>query len=463
MSNSQYAGEHAIVIGGSLGGLLTARVLSDHFRQVTILERDKVGDAPEVRKGQAHTQHLHALLASGLNVMQACFPGLGGDLAAGGALVGDLTEELRWHAFGGYKFQFKSGMEGVMVSRPYLEWHIRRRVLALPNVRLIDECATEGLVTSDDGARVIGVDTIQRGEGNRRGVYTAALVVDASGRGSPSPKWLETIGYARPAESSVKINVGYATRVYRRRPEDIEGALAIMVSPDAPAGKRSGYAFPAEGDRWYVTMGGWAGDYPPTDEEGFLEYARSLPAPDIYDLLRKLEPITDIMPYRYPASLRRHYERMARFPEGYLVLGDAICSFNPVYGQGMSSAALQTQALDKLLDRAGGRLDALWRTFFAEAAKIVDIPWQLSVGEDFRFAETEGAKAPGTDFINAYVILVHKATHTDPVVYREFVKVVNLLQPPMSLMKPAILWRVWQANRRNRRQTPALAPQTQAS
>jgi 2-polyprenyl-6-methoxyphenol hydroxylase-like FAD-dependent oxidoreductase len=222
--------------------------------------------------------------------------------------------------------------------------------------------------------------------------------------------------------------------------------LAIIAA-QPPQNRRAGLAVPIEGDRWIVTLVGYNGDHPPADEAGFVEFARMLAAPDLAELLPKLEPIGDIFLHKLPSSLRRRYEQMARFPEGYLVMGDAICSFNPAYGQGMTSAALQAEALDHLLatrpDRRG-----LAPAFFRRAAKIIDTPWQMAVGEDFRFPGTEGQKASGADLLNAYMTRVHRATHTDSVVYAEFIKVLNLMQPPMSLFKPSVLWRVWQANRR---------------
>ena len=223
----------------------------------------------------------------------------------------------------------------------------------------------------------------------------------------------------------------------------------VSARPD----KRSGLAFPVEGDRWIALLAGMHGDYPPTDEQGFLDYARSLAVPDFYNLVSKLEPLSEIMSHRLPSSLRRHYEHMQRFPGGYLVLGDAVCSFNPVYGQGMTSAAMQAEALDKLLAERH-TLNALAPVYFKHIAKIVDIPWQMATGEDFRFAETEGKKPAGTDFVNAYGARVHRATHHDPVVLGEFLKVMNLVQPPASLFHPRVVWRVLRAGHSR----PAVAP-----
>lgn len=430
----------AIVIGGSMAGLLAARVLSKHFTQVTLLERDEIRDQPEARKGQPQTRHLHGLLAKGLETMLTYFPTLVDDLQAGGAVVTDMGQGMRWYTFGGYRRQFNSGMNGALMSRPFLEWQIRRQLLALPNVQLIDACDVEGLTLRADSRQVTGV-VIRRTDDQQVTTLSADLVVDASGRGAASPKWLAQLGYAKPAESFVKANVGYATRLYRRRPGDLEGAELLMIAPDAPHGKRMGLIFPIEGDRWICTLGGWAGDHPPTDEAGFLAFAQSLPASDLAQMLNRLEPISEIITHKFPGSLRRHYERLARFPDGYLVLGDAICSFNPVYGQGMTSAAMQAAALDQLLTARTG-LAGLWRDFFKAAAKVVEIPWQLAVGEDFRFAETEGKKPAGVDLINGYVAKVHRATHHDTEVYTAFLKVMNLMAAPTSLFHPKILWRV---------------------
>ena len=439
--SQQIQNKVAIVIGGSMAGLLTARVLSNHFRQVILLERDKINDQPEARKGQPQTRHLHALLTKGLETMLTYFPTLVDDLTDGGAIISDIGQTLRWHAFGGYRRQFASGMMGALMSRPFLEWQIRRQVLALPNVQLIDACAVEGLVWSLDHSRVTGVTIQRRTSDQGATTLIADLVVDASGRGSASPKWLAEGGYAKPAESFVKVNVGYATRTYRRKPGDLEGAELLIIASDPPHGKRTGLLLPMEGDRWGCTLGGWSGDHPPTDETGFMAFAQSLPAPDIYTILQRLEPISAIIPHKFPGSLRRHYEGLKRFPEGYLVLGDAICSFNPVYGQGMTSATLQAAALDRLLTERTA-LTGLWRDFFKAAAQVVEIPWQSAVGEDFRYPETEGKKPVGVDLLNAYVTKVHRATHVDTTVYKAFLKVINLMAMPTSLFHPQIVWRV---------------------
>jgi 2-polyprenyl-6-methoxyphenol hydroxylase-like FAD-dependent oxidoreductase len=435
---SRTLGREAVVIGASMAGLLAARVLSDRFEHVTILERDEVRDDAVPRKGQPHARHLHALLAEGLRLFDRYFPDLREALRAGGVVFGDMGADIRWFAFGGYRRQFPSGMIGALMSRPFLEQCVRRLVQALPNVTIRSGAHVDELVTTSDRKQVTGI-RLKAAADSPAEILEADLVVDASGRGSATPRWLETLGYAKPPESIVTVNMGYATRVFRRQPGDLDGAKLLMVASSPPGPERACNVFPVEGDRWMATETGWGGDYPPADEAGFLEFARSLPAPDAYDLIRRLEPISDIIQHRLPSNLRRHYERLDRFPERYLVVGDAVSSFNPVYAQGMTSAVMQIAALD---DALGAGLDGLPRRAFPRLAKMVDRPWRLAAGEDFRMKGTSGAKPPGTDLINPYVARVHRATHRDVLVYSVFLDVMNLVRPATALMQPRIVWRV---------------------
>lgn len=434
--------QRAIVIGGSMAGLLAARVLSDHVEQVTLIERDAFIDAPEARKGQPQARHLHGLLVRGFEVITHYFPALPQALADSGAIFADMAQSMRWYCYGGYRARFTFGMRGSIMSRPFLEWQIRRMVIALPNVTVRDGWSVERLLATDDHSRITGVEIARRDATEQREKLHADLVVDTGGRGSHAPQWLAALGYARPEERAVTCGVAYATRLYRRDPDAPGSRDWVFITPDAPREKRMGGAFPVEGDRWIVSLGGWHGDHAPVDEAGFNAFAQSLPAPDVYAIVSGCEPLSGIVLHKFPASLRRHYEKLQRFPEGYLVLGDAVCSFNPLYGQGMTAAALQAAELDTLLTDRGGRLEGIAKPYFRRVSRVIDIPWQTAVGEDFRFPETRGPKAPGTDLINAYVARVHRATHHDPVVGAAFLRVMNLIEPPSSLLHPRIFWRV---------------------
>jgi 2-polyprenyl-6-methoxyphenol hydroxylase-like FAD-dependent oxidoreductase len=439
--NTIHSAQHAIVIGGSVTGLLAARILGNHFAQVTLIERDKFSDRPESRKGQPQANHLHALLATGKEILERYFPDLIESLQAGGAMLTDLGQVARWHIAGGYRLQHASSMMGILMSRPFLECEIRRRVMKLPNITVLDESTVEELIATPERSQIVGVRVKCSAEGGHCKTINADLIVDAGGRGSATLRWLAALGYAKPQETVVTVGLGYATRIFRRQPDDLTNAELVIVSANPPHCPRSGLVFPIEGDRWIVTLVGWGGDHPPLDEQGFLAFTRSLPAPDVYNIVSRAEPLSEIVSYKFPASLRRHYEKVSRFPAGYLVMGDALCSFDPVYGQGMTSAALQATALDELL-QSQSDLQQLAPRFFKRAAQIVDIPWKLAVGEDFRFPTTKGKKAPGTNLLNTYVGLVHRVTHTDPIVYGAFLRVMNLLEAPSSLFHPKIVWRV---------------------
>ncbi len=452
MVSSTHA-SHAVVVGGSMAGLLAARVLTDHFAKVTLIERDRFPDSVENRRGVPQGPHAHGLLAEGKKIMSRLFPDLAATLIEGGSVMVDLGAEMRWHHFGGYKVQFQSGLVGLSQSRPFLEWHVRRRVLALENLECLLECDARELVASSDHTRITGVKIQRRStRGDER--LDAHLVVDAMGRGSPSPKWIEWLGYPKPEETVIKIGVGYASRIYRRRPGDLQGDKLLIAFPTPPRETRMGALFPIEGDRWLLTLGGWVGDHPPVDEEGFLEFARSLPAPDIYDFITRAEPLTGIVPYKFPSNLRRRYEDMVRLPEGYIVLGDALCSLNPIYAQGMTVSALEAAMLDECLReqwRRRGDLIGFPRRFFRRVAKVVDMPWMLTAGEDFRYPQVEGTRAPSTTFINWYVSKVHQVATYDRKVYGAFLKVINLIEPPTMMFRPRVLLRVLKGSLSSRR------------
>src|SRR5260221_9525061 len=260
-------GQHAIILGASMAGLLTARVLSDHFERVTLVERDHLPEDADNRKGVPQGRHGHGVLARGLRIMEQLFPGLTAGLVAGGATPGDIARDVCWYQFGGYKLRANVGLPGILLTRPFLEAHIRQRVLGLPNVTAIQEADVQGLLPSDDRGRVLGVALQRRGGPPEQ--LLADLTVDATGRGAQSPKWLEALGYARPTETVVKVNVGYASRFYQRQPGDTKDALGYIIATTPPQGKRYGGMFAVEGQRWIVTLIGFLGDHAPADEAGF--------------------------------------------------------------------------------------------------------------------------------------------------------------------------------------------------
>lgn len=437
-----FAGKRAVVIGASMGGLLAARVLSAHFEQVTLLERDSFPAAGENRKGVPQGKHAHAVLAQGLTIMEKHFPGLIDRLVSLGADYGDVSELARWYHEGGCHQPTRSGINAINVSRPLLEAEIRARVLALPNVQAVAGCDVLGLLSTPDNGRVTGVRIIRRKAGSAEESLMADLVVDASGRGSRTPAWLEGLGYERPLEEEVKVGLTYTSCQYRRKPEHIPGVNAVIMA-SSPENPRVGALLSMEGNRWIVTVAGYLGVQATPDHAGMLEFVRWLDDPAIYQVIRDAEPLTEPAIYKIPSNLRRRYDRLARFPQGYLVIGDALASFNPVYAQGMSVAALESAALDDCLAQGGTRLA---ERFFKQASKIIDIPWSTAVGNDLRFPEVAGPRNGLVRFINWYMGKLHHAAHHDAVVSVAFLKVVNLVAPPPSVLQPRIVWRVLRGN-----------------
>jgi 2-polyprenyl-6-methoxyphenol hydroxylase-like FAD-dependent oxidoreductase len=437
-SNVHSERKHAIVIGASMAGLVTARVLSAHFERVTVFDRDVLPDEFEPRNGVPQGRHGHGVLASGFRALNALFPGLEPELVAAGAVPGDVVGNLRWYQHGYYKAKFQSGLAGAVLSRPLLEGVVRRRVQALPNVRIVDKCHVTALVADPDRRRVIGVRIRQPGE--TPVAYTADLVVDASGRSSRSPEWLAELGYDPPAIEEVTILHGYTTRTFRRRPGDLDGDVGAIIGPKPPR-LRAGFMLAMEGDRWMVTVGGWMGDHAAPDPEAYLEFARSLERPDIYDVIKRAEPLTELVSYKFPSNLRRRYERLRRFPTHYLVIGDAVCSFNPFYGQGMSVAAEEALALEACLTRARA-IEDLPRPFFKAASRLIDAPWTIAAGSDFAFPGVTGPRPPANGLINWYLDRVHRVASVDQSVCGTFFEVANLVRPTSALFNPRLVARV---------------------
>ena len=464
---SKLCGQHAVVIGASMAGLLAGRVLSDHFERVTIIERDCFPTGVEARKGVPQGRHAHGLLTKGASILMEFFPELFPALSAGGSSDADMVADLRWHHFGVWKAQFPSNMTGYIQSRPFLEEHVRSCLAARENVRFIDGCEVAQLCANSDRTAITGVQLRHRNGAQSEETLSADLVIDASGRGSQAPQWLTSLGYARVKEESVKVDVGYASRVYRRPSQLPSNWKALLIYPKAPEGKRAGLILPMEGDAWMVTLAGWLRDYPPNDETGFLDYARSLPMPDLYEAIKDAEPVTPIVTHKFPANQRRYYERMTRFPEGFIIVGDALCSFNPVYGQGMTVAALEASALQACLQQQQSRgtrrnVAGFAHRFQKAVAKAANVPWQLATGEDFRYPQTVGKRPPGTSLLHWYMGRVHELVASDHRATLRFYEVMNMLKPPLALFEPHILFAVLFKGRRQRPGHDAAVGQVEA-
>jgi len=433
-----HARERAIVLGGGIGGLLAARVLADAYNRVLVVDRDQLTGAEGPRRGVPHGRHAHALLARGQQIFEELFPGLHQQMVAEGVPSGDMAGNLRWYFNGRRLHPAQTGLESVSATRPVLEGHVRRRVSAIPNVEFLEQHAIRNLVTDGHG-RVTGVEVAGEANQSSGQVLEADLVVDATGRGSRMPTWLEELGYARPDEDRIKMDLAYTTRHFRLRRDPYGTDLSInpVASPAFPRGA----FFPKLGnDISMLSLTGILGDVPPADLEGFLEYARSLPAPEIYAAIRDAEPVDEPVTFKIPASVRRRYELLTAFPSRLLVFGDAVCAFNPVYGQGMTAAALQSVALRSHL-QAHDEPDAL--RFFQQIAGLLDAPWEISTLGDLGFPAVEGDRTIKVVVGNGYMSHLHAAATNDPYVTASFFRVAGLIDPPQALMRPTLLAHVF--------------------
>lgn len=420
--------DQAVVVGGSIAGLLAARVLSDSFARVIVLDRDEMPLAAKHRRGVPQSRHAHGLLDKGRAIFDELLPGFTADLLDRGAVTADTHNDVVWYNDGRRMLRAESDLTALCVSRPALESYVRQRVAALPNVEIREGVEVSGLTVRADA--VTGVQTVEE-------VIAASVVVDATGRSNRGPAWLAELGYPAPPEETVKAGLVYVTREYRRDPHAQD--FTAMIVGHHPANPTSTGTLAAEGDRWIVTLMGMNDDVPPMDGPGFEAFAKRLDGPELHRMLETAEPLTEPVKFRIGPSARRRYERCARLPEGFLALGDALCCFNPAYGQGMTTAAMAARWLKDCLHSREG----LTSRYFAGVKAIVDTPWDITVSGDLRFPHVPGRRTAKVRFLNAYLSKVHIAAQADPVVGQTFLRAVNFLITPPQLMSPKMLWRVW--------------------
>lgn len=431
-------GREAIVYGGSMAGLITAGILSRHFERVTLVERDVFEQGVRSRKGVPQAQHVHALLTRGMNILEGTFPGFREELRAAGSQFLDMSGDNAWYMAGLWRSRSPSGINMYAQSRSLLEATVRKCLLARPNVRVLDGREVTGYKTSADRTRITGIQLRAPGGGQEE-TLEGELVVDASGRGSRTPQWLEALGYPRVEETHIHVDVGYASRLYRRPAGFEPGWRVLTLAPDLPRSKRFGTIVPIEDNQWLVSIGGWLGDYPSPDDASFLEFARKLAQPHLHEALRNADPITPVTLYRFSHNQRRHYERMPRFPERLVLVGDAFCSFNPIYGQGMTTGGLQAETLGECLRQGLGGLSQRYRQ---RVGQLLEVPWMLATSGDLRFPEVEGKRPPAFGLMNWYGDRFQQLAGYDDSVLRLFVRMMHMLESPAAMFSPRIALKV---------------------
>jgi 2-polyprenyl-6-methoxyphenol hydroxylase-like FAD-dependent oxidoreductase len=429
--------------------MLAARVLSDYFDDVTLLERDLFPDTPTARKGLPQGRHVHVLLGRGSKVLERFLPGLTDELVRDGAELMDATQDVEWLSPYGWYVPCPGDLMVVASSRDLIDWGVRRRITALPNVRIHQGVDVTGLISEPDGhAGVAGVRLRVRPpcpEADLGGEELAAdLVVVADGRNSRLPDWLTALGYEAPEETVVNSFQGYASRLYRRPSGTRPNWKALYIQQAPPDDPRGGIVSVVEGWRWVVSLLGGDGDYPPADEASFLDFARSLRSPVLYEAIASAEPLSPITSHRATENRLRHYDRLRRFPGGVVAVGDAACAFNPVYGQGMTAAAIGAEVLDRWLQGGSTYISTCrGRRFQHALAQATAAAWKLSTGADHGFRTTEGP-SPGrvAKMTGRYIAGVMRASTRRSWVRRRLTEVLHLLRPSSALFGPGVLARL---------------------
>ncbi|GCE46049.1 2-polyprenyl-6-methoxyphenol hydroxylase-like FAD-dependent oxidoreductase [Thermosporothrix hazakensis] len=439
--------KHAIVIGGGMAGLLAARVLLNHYEGVTLIERDRYPAIPTFRPGTPQGRHVHVLLLGGQQAIEKLFPGFTAKLCAHGAVERDIINDTIF-CYGARSPRRPSHLRGYTCTRQLIEWQVLQELRKFPRLTLLEGHEVRELLYEDGVVR--GVRLHQRNHQppaqkqlEERG---ADLVVDASGRYSRTPQWLDKLGYSPPRETAINAYLGYVTRFYAP-PPNFQETWKLVAIQAVGSQQRGGAILCVEGDkehpeRWMVVLVGMGKDYPPTDEASFLEFARSLADPSLYEAIKQAKPLSPIYAYRQHENYLRHFEQLRHFPTGLLVLGDAVCTFNPIYGQGMTVAALEALLLDRFLSTTRGTpAEKLPLLFQKKLARLIDFPWQMASAADYRVIK--GASARGlqrlTHLYFERLIPLIAVDHSISVTFQE---VLNMVRPPTALFHPAIMARV---------------------
>jgi 2-polyprenyl-6-methoxyphenol hydroxylase-like FAD-dependent oxidoreductase len=438
---------HAVVLGASMGGLLAARVLADFFQRVTVVERDILPVDPLNRRGVPQGRLIHALAAGGTQILGELFPGFVDELKAAGVGVWDDGDFSKVSISVGGHLTPRSGRAVnppvvLFPSRPLLECNVRRRVKAIGNVMFLEGHDVVGLTATPDRTRVNGARVVDRTEDRQR-TLAADLVVDATGRGSRTPVFLEELGYGRPREDELTVQLAYTCQMVRIAPGAIQQHLiALFPQPGRP--KMFGL-IGYENDGWMFGVGAMAGLEPPDDTADMLAFAADFVPPQVLEALRAAEPLSKVVHHRVRSNRWRRYDKLRRVPDGLVVVGDAVASFNPIYGQGMTVAAIEATVLRDCLFR-GDR--GLTRRFFRTSAKRIRVAWQTAVGSDLALPEVVGPRPVSMRISNAFLERVLTATEVDLVVAGQFMRVTSMTDPPTKLLRPTVLLRVMRAQGR---------------
>jgi 2-polyprenyl-6-methoxyphenol hydroxylase-like FAD-dependent oxidoreductase len=441
-TNNSHLGTRAIIIGAGIGGLAAARALSDRFTEVIVFERDELSTQPAPRPGIPQGRHPHGLLAGAMVALEDLFPGFTQDLARAGAVPVDAGADVLYEVPGVEQLPRRYlGCQTYALSRPLLEFTLLQRIRQYANIRVHGQCSVSGIIGAPDGSVVTGIQYESNGVS---ATLSADLVVDASGHGAPTMDFLRFTGRPLPQETTIGVDIRYSSALFAP-PRATRDFKVIVTFPKAPQHVRYGYILPAENDLWQVLLVGRGNDTPPVHGDAYLDYAQHLETPTIYNAIRDAELVGKIHRFGFAESSWRHFGKLEDFPHRLLPLGDTICRFNPVWGQGMTVALQEANMLFHLLQTeslAQNPIAILGQAFLAETETLIADPWAMSVTPDFVYPETRGERPPDLLDKLRFQGALQRVAISDPAIYRLYVEVRHLLKPLSALETPEILRRV---------------------
>lgn len=441
----------AIVIGASISGLVNAKVLSKHFDKVIVLEKDKLNQnfLPEHRKGLPQAHHQHILLMKGRQLFEKIFPGFDDELAQMGSPELSYSNDVALYVGHGKLPRFPSNLKVRPSRRIWIDSLVRKRIAFLSNVEIKSNIQVKRLAFDPDFNRITGVlyqyqeDADQLNE-HKEDFLSAELVIDCSGRGSKINKWLKELSFSDIPKTEVDPKLGYASCLLDI-PETYNGVRNIEVAPHVPDNPRAAGLWEVEKGTWLLTLIGMTGKYPPSDISGFKAFSDALPTPSISNILEQAQVISDIQSFRGTKNIWRHFETMSSYPHGLLVMGDALCAFNPLHGQGLTLIAQSAEILEQALYKGCvvNFSDTWSQSVYRKLNRVFISAWMFAVSEDMRWPETIGRKVDWKlKLAYRYTDLLLKTCQYSEHTTQVCLSVANMIKSPLSLIHPGILLRI---------------------
>ncbi|MBJ7947814.1 MULTISPECIES: NAD(P)/FAD-dependent oxidoreductase [Bacillus cereus group] len=427
----------AIVIGGSMAGKFAAKALSTSFKEVIILEVGDKWDGKASRKRVPQSDHPHVLLKGGEKAIEELFPTITNELIKAGSIINNFTRDLKWHQFGLWKQPFIGEVHMIQQSRPLLEWHIQKRIDQISNITITYKTLVNGLLVDGKLNKVCGVKVKYLETGMQEEVH-ADIVVDASGFGSKSMEWLREYEI-EVQEEKVRIDLFYATKMFQLKENEELDCCNMLMSPSFPENPYGVLIQTIEDNRYFVTFSGYANEKAPQTDDEFYDFAENLSISNVTEFLNKAEGITDIKTYKIPYQVRRRFDLVNNVPEGLLVVGDAQCRFDPVFGQGVSVAAMEAHQLQLLLQSRKQLDKTFTQQFYKKTADIIEIPWDMTTTEISRHPQLKRELTTKQKFQLWYTKQIYRLSASDSDVYIRLVRVMNLIRSPFHLFHPKVL------------------------